>query len=252
MELAVRSCYVLSEIATTVTPMTSRMTVAIISAGLSGGVAFADGRATIESPTPEGVRAIEVAWGGQGRARFDVAQTGAYMLALDGTLYAVANAGGMGTTVMDLSSLPQMSANMPSQGGGDVGGDISIQRAEEVVSIEPTGRTETIAGMQGELHMVTWIDEADERHTDNAVLSDAPLALEIAAAFETLAETTSSSGEVDPRQRAVRDRGLAILRYADSYVVVSASEDGRPAGAFELPAEPTDLSAMMQGMGPNR
>lgn len=212
--------------------------------------ALADGRAVIQSPTPEGMSNLEVSWTGDGQARFDPEQAAAYMLTRDNSLYAVTNAGGMGATVMELSALCDMAGPAAMGGADSMPAGITIERAEDVVAVEATGRTETLAGMEGELYEITWIDSNEQEHTDNAVLSDAPLALEIAEAFEMLAANTCE-GEVDPRQNAVRARGLAILRYADSYTVISASDEGRPAGAFELPAEPTDLSAMMQGMGPN-
>lgn len=217
----------------------------------SAGAALADGQATIESPTPEGVQALDISWSGDGHVRFDPEQGGTYMLVRDGTLYGVTDAGGMGPMVMNLSSLEGMAGPGGADDAGAQSPGIGIERAETVVSIEPTGRSETVAGFDGELHQVAWVDADGEQHIDNAVLTDAPLAVELADAFSTLAATTQE-GEVDPRQLAVRERGLAILRYGDSYTVTALSGEGRPEGAFVLPAEPTDLLGTMQGMGPNR
>lgn len=216
------------------------------------GPALADGRATIQSPTPEGMQRLDIAWNDTGGVRFDPSNSDAYMLVRDGVLYAVTSAGGMGPMVMNLSSLEGMggaaAGGSPAQGPG---AEVSVERAEEVVSLEATGSRETVAGMPGERYRVTWVDAQGAQHTDTAVLSDAALAQELAAAYETLAATTRD-GEVDPRQQAVRDQGLAILRYADSYEVISASDEGRSPGDFELPAKPTDLQEMMKNMGQGR
>ena len=212
---------------------------------------LADGRATIESSTPQGAQRIEVAWNEAGGVRFDPGNADAYMLVHEGVLYAVTSAGGMGPMVMNLSALEGMggaAGTSPDQGASAA---VSVERAEKVISITATGRKETVAGMPGERYDVTWADTQGAQHTDDAVLSNAPLARELARAFETLAATTQK-GEVDPRQQAVRDRGLAILRYADSYAVVAASADGLSPGAFALPAKPTDLQDMMKNMGQGR
>ncbi len=222
----------------------------MLAAALLGAPAFADGRAVIESPTPEGMHELEVSWDGEGRVRFDPGNADAYMLVRDGVLYAVTSAGGMGPQVINLSSIEGM-AGAGASAGPDIGAEIMARRAEAVVSMEPTGRTETLADMEGELYEVTWRDAAGETHVDNAVLTDAPLALELDQAFAALLENTTE-GEPDARQVEVRERGLAILRYADSYTVLSAADAGSPPGDFELPAEPMDLQSMMQGMGPNR
>lgn len=212
------------------------------------GPAHADGRATIESQTPEGVQRLDVAWNGEGGVRFDPGNADAYMLVHDGVLYAVTSPAGMGPMVMNLSSLEGMggaAGGAPAQGAG---AEVSVARAEKVISMAATGRRETVAGMPGELYDVTWVDPQGAEHTDSAVLSADPLARELAQAFDTLASTTRQ-GEVDARQQTVRDRGLAILRYADSYEVIALSDKGPRPDALALPAEPTDLQEMMKNMG---
>lgn len=210
------------------------------------GPVLADGRATIESPTPEGVKAMEVSWNGDGAVRFDPGTADTYMLVLDDVLYALTSAGGMGPQVVNLSSTMGMAAGADS--GSGLGAEVMRRRAEAVLAIEPTGRAEMLAGMEGELYEITWRNAQGESHTDNAVLSDAPLLRELDRARFALSEVTPQ-GEPDPRLIAVRDRGVAFLRYGDSYTVLSASDEARPAGAFELPGEALDVGNMLDNMG---
>ncbi|WP_366655717.1 hypothetical protein [Fodinicurvata sp. EGI_FJ10296] len=175
---------------------------------------------------------------------------GTYMLVRDGTLYAATTAGGMGVHVVDLSSLGEMAGSMGADSGGadgQTGPQITIETAEEVTGLEATGRQEVVAGIEGELYEIGWIDSGGEHHTDQMVLTDNPLAVEMGQAFAAMAAATN--GEVEPRQAAIVERGLGILRYGQAFVVESLTDESRPASEFELPAEPTNIGDMMGAFG---
>lgn len=88
----------------------------------------------------------------------------------------------------------------------------------EVESFGATGEKEVVAGIQGEVYEIRWRDEDGRTHTDQAVLSDNPLAVELTSVMHEVARTYAEamdrehSGVVED---ALSARGLGILRYGD-------------------------------------
>lgn len=236
----------------------TRIVFALSLALTASGPAFADGTARFTSPTPEGVKTMEMAWLDPDTMRISPGTPETYMLVRDGKLYSVTSAGGMGVQVFDLGALGEMAGSMSGGAAGAMGGQMNDQSmahltpemADEVIALEATGRSEEIAGIQGELYEMSWIDDEGARHTDQMVLTDDPLAIEMGEAFSAMA--AAASGEVDPRHQAVAERGLGILRYGEAFIIESLTDEAPPAAAFELPAEPLDLGNMMGGYDPGR
>lgn len=213
--------------------------------------ALADGTARFTSPTPEGEKTMEMAWLDPGTMRITPGSPETYMLLREGTLYSVTSAGGMGVQVFDMSALGEMAGAMgQGAGGAEAPGQFTIETPEEVISLESTGRSEEVAGIDGELYEIRWRDSDGASHTDQMVLTDDPLAVEMGEAFAAMAAAVD--GETDLRHQAVAERGLGILRYGDAFVIESLDAEAPPASAFELPAEPMDLGNMMGGYGPGR
>lgn len=142
-----------------------------------------------------------------------------------------------------------MAQGMPGAAGPmpEGAGRFTAHRAESVSSIEATGRTETVAGIDGDVYEVSWVGADGATHTDTAVLSDDPLVVEFSDAFRAFAEAGGSG--VDPRSRRITDRGLGVLRYADDFLVLAISGDTPPPSTFDLPGPPLNLQDMMQGLG---
>ncbi|MDZ7663110.1 hypothetical protein [Thiohalophilus sp.] len=146
--------------------------------------------------------------------------------------------------VIDLSAMAgmmggRMGAEVPSTSPG-------TDRAVEVESFGATGEKEVVAGIQGEVYEIRWRDEDGRTHTDQAVLSDNPLAVELTSVMHEVARTYAEamdrehSGVVED---ALSARGLGILRYGDMRLTeISGESPGEK--AFTLPAKPMDPSGM--------
>ncbi|MGM0517141.1 MAG: hypothetical protein ACQER6_06050 [Pseudomonadota bacterium] len=196
---------------------------------------LAGGQATIRSG---GSQDVTIAWDAD-RIRLDMPDQDAYMLVLDGKGYSVSRAQGR-LIVMDLSSVPQM-----PQGSG--GQNPTPETVAHITRLENTGKEETIAGIEGEVYEMAWVDGQGNAHEGDAVLTDDKLVREMQEAFWAFSRAISKQDEAIGTR--LRDEGLATLRVKQDFVVEEIRAETRPAEAFELPAEPMDMQQMMRGLG---
>lgn len=201
-------------------------------------LAMAAGTASVQTED----QTLEVLWQDESKARITPQGQSSYMVMRDGKLYGVST-GGSRTMVMDLTAMAGIMGRMGLDPSSTSPGP---DQAMEVESFGATGERETVAGLQGEVYEVRWRDQDGRTHTDQAVLSDNPLVVELmtvmAGAAQTLAEAMDREhGGVVEEQLSTR--GLGILRYNETRVT-KISGEAPGAGAFELPAEPMGSPGM--------
>lgn len=195
-------------------------------------LAWAAGSATIQ--TEDGSTMVVEYDGTMVRMGADNADT--YLLIRDGRLYSVT-----GNTVIDASSIMGLFADSLQAPGSDMS---AIQR------LQPTGRTETVAGVRGEVFLVEFTDSKGQQQQQEVVLSDDARAVELQQAWGTIASTLAAAGG-NQASRQDFDRALGhrgILRYGDD-MRISAISNQRPAAArFELPAEAQDTESLSKSI----
>jgi hypothetical protein len=173
-----------------------------------------------------------------------------YMLVRDNTLYIVGYQEGE-PMVFDASSMMRGFSGMLAQAAPSA-------TTNEFVSLEKTGRSETVAGIKGDVYLLTVREDGKER-TDEVVMSDDERAIEMLDALFSMSRAALAALD-DPKaaknSRELRARldetGLGILRVGEELKVTEISGDKVAAARFELPAEPMDmqgLGAMMGSMG---
>lgn len=173
-----------------------------------------------------------------------------YMLVRDNTLYIVSNEGGE-PMVIDASSMMKGFSGMVQQAAPSA-------TTAEFVSLEKTGRSETVAGIKGEVYMLTTRQDGEES-TQEVVMSDDERAIEFRDALFIMGHAAMEAfGEYQLRddnkdvQKQLADMNLGVLRVGQEMTVKEISSDSIAAARFELPAEPMDmqgLGAMMGAMG---
>lgn len=212
----------------------------------TAGPALADGSLTYSADGGDMGR-LEMTDRWRGSAlRTDIAGVEAYMLMRDGEIYSITNAGGR-VMVFALSALADMPQAQGAQPSDQMNTGAGMEMPSEVLEIEPTGNTKEVAGVTGEIHEISWLDEDGVAHTDTAVLSDDPRLLENQKLkFEK--SNLVSGQEPNPLTQALQDRGLAALSFGDRFEVLSIDDSPGPEGDFQLPAEPMDLGDMTGGM----
>lgn len=195
-------------------------------------------------------------WQDADNVRVDPPNQPAYMLLRDGKAYTVMSSGGR-TMVMDLASI----SNMPGGGPGGMGnpgmsGSSAISHATAVTELGATGRSETIAGIEGQIYNVAWTDASGESHSGEAVLSDDATVVEMSQAFggfiEAMAAVGSTKSPGDAISEKLAAEGLGVLRFENQFRLAEISDETPSAGTFELPAKPMNLQDMMKGMQPSQ
>ncbi|MHA7816315.1 MAG: hypothetical protein ACX93N_07555 [Pseudohaliea sp.] len=173
-----------------------------------------------------------------------------YMLVRDNTLYVV-NFNDGEPMVIDASSMMKGFSGMVQQAAPSA-------TTAGFVSLEETGRSETVAGIKGEVYLLTTNEDGVER-TQEVVMSDDARAIEFRdamfimgrAAMDAFGEKQLAEDNKD-LQKELEEMNLGVLRVGDDMTVTELSGDRIAAARFELPAEPMDmqgLGAMMGAMG---
>ncbi len=199
--------------------------------------AWAGGTAVLKSDADGRSQTMRVDYLGD-KLRFDVdgeAQT--HMVMRDGKMYAVT-----GQTVIDMSGMAQMFGQQAAANPGEMGSDV-----ERLIGLHATGRTETVAGLRGEVHVLEYVDAKGKKRTEEVVLSNNARAWELTQAMERMARTFSASAGVDKRPgetelwKQLNGKRAGVLRYGSQMTVVSLSGKNPSSSRFELPSAPQTL-----------
>lgn len=188
--------------------------------------AMAGGTATIASQE----QSMSLEYNGE-LVRMNVGdQSDTYMLIRDGRMYSVS-----GDMVFDASSLMRNFASQAPAPGDDVG---------DFHGMKATGRTETVAGIGGEVYVIDFTDSEGRRQQKEAVLSSDRRAREMQDAFmqmtRVMAEATGTNTSGAAEMDAALD-GRGILRMGNEMRVTAISGSTPSASRFALPAEPQKL-----------
>lgn len=224
-----------------------RFPLAGIALGLAASFAAQAGTATVIAG--EGEQSMTFEYASNDLMRMSTSED-SYLLVRDNTLYIVGNEGGE-PMVFNASSMMRGLSGMIQQAA-------PAATTNEFVSLEETGRSETVAGIVGDVYLLTVLEDGSKR-TDEVVMSGDARAIDFRNALFMMARATmtalddpdaaANSKELEAR---LRDTGLGILRVGDEMTVSEISGDKVAAARFELPAEPMDmqgLGAMMSAMG---
>lgn len=162
-----------------------------------------------------------------------------YMLVRDEKLYMVNGTPGQ-EMVIDASAVLGAIGSMVPE---------IAPTASEVVSIDKTGRRETVAGIPGEVWIFHYTDADGVEQSEEMVVSSDPRAAEFRDAMQDFGRSMMITMGQDPDAVGAMDdtldtEGVGMLRVGDSMKVVSISRDTVSESRFELPAAPTDMSAL--------
>lgn len=162
-------------------------------------------------------------------------------LVIDGNkAYAVSLDNGQ-PVVLDMASMGRMMGAMAGAAGQPAMPLDAL--AGEVLELRRQDRTETVAGISGQLYQVEHVDDKGNRQTDEAVLSSDPRALELTRSMVHLSRVlTSALGQpndaLDKFSRMLLDDNLGLLRMGQDMRLISLSGQTPAAERFVLPAAP--------------
>ena len=211
----------------------------LLCAALVASPAALAGKATIASSDGS---SAEFEYAGD-MLRMSSPQGGGYMLIRDKTMYMVSMQDGTPMVISASAMMKGIGQAMPQVGASAF--------TSEFISMEDTGRNETVAGIKGDVYEFSYRDENGKTITEELVVSDDDRALEFRDALfsmSTVAEAISTPDAVEQgreMQERFENMNLGVLRYGAEMKVTAISGETIQAERFELPAEPMNL----QGLG---
>lgn len=211
--------------------------------------AWAGGKAVVEAGDGSDKTQISYEFDGA-LLRMDVPkQPGSYMIMRDGKIYSVTEQNGQ-PMVIDMAGMGKMLGGMAQNQMASIDQDV-----DQFVSLNDTGRTETVAGIKGKVHVLTYVDDG-ERKTEEIVLSNDKSLREMSEAMLRMSETMAKAFGVQVPEGSKRmgteimGKGNGVLRFGNHYKLVSISDSTPSASRFKLPAEPQqipDLGSLFSG-----
>ncbi len=180
-------------------------------------------------------------YAGDDQLRVNLEQQDSYMVLRDGQIYMVMKSDGQTMVVSLNQTMSMFGAQADAANPSTVEG--------KLLSLEPTGRSETVAGIKGEVYDVRFIDHEGKERSSDIVLAKDPRAVEFQRALFTMTSSMArAAGEQvegpEELQRRLTKMNMGTLRFGrDMWVTAITDRDIDPA-RFVLPAEPTDMSAI--------
>ena len=216
------------------------------------GIALAGGKATLvttDQPMPMagqagngGPTSMTITWQDKNTTRMDFADAGMYLIMRDGKTYSVSQHNGT-PLVMDMSGMSGMMQSMMPKSGN------SEHPFGSIDSVTATQSNETVAGIKGRVYNMSWTEPDGSKKSDEAVLTDDPLVVEMTQAY--FGAMSAMVGEKYTRlyQDALPEADQGLLKVGKQFYVESISKEDPPAATFELPGKPMDLPSMHGDMG---
>lgn len=209
-------------------------------------LAIAGGKATFEI-SGQADATTTLTWQDAETLRMQSGAQPGYILLRDGKAYSVTNVGGT-PRVMALQGMMKMMQGMGKQAGHTP----AAPDFGHIDSVETTGDSETVAGIDGHVYQMHWTDADGSKKSGKAVLTGDPLAVEMTHAYLGSVAAMSDSESQTNFQKSLPSGQQGLLRLGDTFRVQSIERADPPASTFELPAKPMDLQQMMGGMGDHR
>ncbi len=171
-----------------------------------------------------------------------------YMVTRNGEIFMVTQSEGQ-VMVMSLSQTLGMF-------GAQAGAASPSTVEGKLLSLEPTGGTETVAGIKGEVYRVRYLDQEGQERTTDLVLSDDRRAREFQRALFTMINGfAGAAGKTmegpEELQARLTKMNKGTLRFGEQMWVTAISDREIDPSRFVLPAEPMDMSAMGGMFGGN-
>ncbi len=175
----------------------------------------------------------------------------AYSVFRDGKMYSVVDNDGE-KMVLDMGSMMKMMGGAMAKSAQF---DTGLDDIAEYHSLTATGRSETHAGITGEVYTVDYTTRAGRREKSEMVLAKNATLVEMSSAMTAFSEMMAKAmGQAadKPGSKALeaefRNKKLGLLRVEQDLRVVRVDTATPPAARFKLPAAPIEMPAMPAGM----
>lgn len=217
---------------------------AFASASLAGA-----GEIELESKTDSETVLMTFSYDGQDLARMTMQSTDregrGSMIMRDGKIYSAVTSDGQ-TVVIDMADMSKLANSFSNQ---DQSTELFYSK---LISLDKTGKTESIAGIKGDVYTMVWDDNGTPR-TSEIVLSQDKAVVDYTRAWinfgDRMADIFDIQRESDNDLRdTIVDEKVGILRMDDQFILTSLTTQRPSPATFELPADPMQVPNM-EGLG---
>lgn len=164
-----------------------------------------------------------------------------YMVIRDDKAYMVMDNNGQ-PQVMDLSAVAGMFSALADTMKED------SDMPEHISNFTATGKTETIAGIKGEVYEVTITKKNGESETREVVLTDNVTAQELTQVYVSAIHAMTRFDELEDMLAELPKNKRGVLRVDDEYRLTSISDKTPSDKLFELPGKPMNLQDMLKDL----
>ncbi|MER1941139.1 hypothetical protein ABS755_10585 [Castellaniella sp. FW104-16D08] len=216
----------------------SGTTVCVVMAGCLAAplAAVASGTAVVQTRQDTAT----LSWQTDGPVRLGRQGQKDYVVVRDGKPYTVTYKMG-GPVVMEMGGLVQgLSALTQSQG--------QYTLPDHVNSVRDLHKVETIAGIQGHVYQLNYTDTQGKAHVTDAVLTDQVAVVDMSTTYLHTLQALMSSDSAQRLASALPAQRRGILRIGQDFTLQSISTQTPPASQFALPAKPTNLQNLLEGL----
>lgn len=232
------------------------LSLALLSQVLIAPAALAGGMVEFEAGDGEDRQRVQFEFDGDKLRMTPVAKKGSedamgYAIFRDGKMYSVVDNDGE-TMVIDMASMMKM---MGGAMANSAQFDTGLDDIAEYHGLNATGRSETHAGITGEVYTVDYTTRAGKREKTEMVLAKNATLVEMSTSMTAFSEMMAKAmGQASdtPGAKALeaefRAKKLGLLRIEDDMRVVRIDTSTPSAGRFKLPAAPMEMPAMPAGM----
>lgn len=200
-------------------------------------VAMAAGTATIKA---DNGKIVKASWLNPETVRVDRNSKPGYMLLRDGRVYSVTQDNGQ-PRVIDMSG---MIKGLVSMAEGSSNKKFALP---EITSMKDTGKSETVAGIKGEVYKVTATTNG-KTQTREIVLTDNPTAVELTHVYVHTINSIAGQNMGSKFLNQLPEGRRGILRMGHDFTIESISGNAPSADLFKLPAKPKSMVDFLQNL----
>lgn len=227
----------------------------ILLALLAASSAMAGGTAVMEAGDGKDRSQVQFEFDGD-KLRMSTGVQGegeSYGIFRDGKMYTVSISNGK-PMVIDTSAMMKMMGKMVAEQAASM--NTGLDDIAEYHGLKATGRSETHAGITGEVFVMSYTTKGGKREEQEVVLAKNKTLVEMTDAMtlmsETMAEAMNNKIKETPGARAMveefKRKNVGMLRSGNDFRLVSLDTSTPGSARFKLPAEPTQMPAMPEGM----
>lgn len=180
-------------------------------------------------------------WQDAQNVRFNMPDSEGYLLTKGNKTYIVSQEGGE-LMVMDIAGMAQMAMAFAEEDAMDQ------LIPESITKVKATGKKEKIAGIKGELYILTVKEKDGDEEEMEIVLTDNKTSNELTEVYISVIQNMLGIDNLRKTFDQLPKNKRGVLRIDDEFKLVSLSKKAPDSDYLELPGKPLNMQDLMQDL----